>query len=159
MNQAKIAGVTRIMGDKFQDGIRAYQLIASLEAVVKELKGLSQLKKDNPLLSSRHRDELQSYEDKLRALREEIEHLHGFLRDRRAEVKELKLNLAHEEQNVLYGMKDDRREKRRLQDRLDFAVYLLKQSQPDAQSAPSLHGRIKEFLSTITDTKETGGKG
>lgn len=102
------------MGDKFQDGIRAYQLIASLGAEITILNET---------------------------------------------VKELKLNLDHEEQNVLYGMKDDRREKRRLQDRLDFAVYLLKQSQPDAQSAPSLHGRIREFLSTITDTKETGGKG
>ena len=137
------------MGDKLQDGIRAYHLIASLEAVVKELKGLSQLKKDNPLLTSSNNEELQS---KLDASEAEITILNET-------VKELKLNLDHEEQNVLYGMKDDRREKRRLQDRLDFAVYLLKQSQPDAQSAPSLHGRIKEFLSTITDTKETGGKG
>lgn len=137
------------MGDKLQDGIRAYQLIASLEAVVKELKGLPQLKKDNPLLTSSNNEELQS---KLDASEAEITILNET-------VKELKLNLDHEEQNVLYGMKDDRREKRRLQDRLDFAVYLLKQSQPDAQSAPSLHGRIKEFLSTITDTKETGGKG
>lgn len=129
------------MGDKFQDGIRAYQLIASLEAEVKEWKV--------------------NYEEEHKLRTEDQE------RWRRAEaeitilnetVKELKLNLAHEEQNVLYGMKDDRREKRRLQDRLDFAVDLLKQSQPDAQSAPSLHGRIREFLSTITDTKGAEGK-
>lgn len=123
------------MGDKFQDGIRAYQLIASLEAEVKEWKV--------------------NYEEEHKLRTEDQERW----RRAEAEVKELKLNLDHEEQNVLYGMKDDRREKRRLQDRLDFAVYLLKQSQPDAQSAPSLHGRIREFLSTITDTKETGGKG
>lgn len=129
------------MGDKFQDGIRAYQLIASLEAEVKEWKV--------------------NYEEEHKLRTEDQE------RWRRAEaeitilnetVKELKLNLDHEEQNVLYGMKDDRREKRRLQDRLDFAVDLLKQSQPDAQSAPSLHGRIREFLSTITDTKGAEGK-